>query len=118
MSKVEQLLDKIEPTWTGYLNDLKTTAPINVLSQAYELVIKSDIIEVLEEMAGNGWDEYFGDEALDTLLGYDDPLDVIFEAWYDVETNHMEYIREAIRRAGGGDYRHHFAPAQKGEGNG
>ena len=107
MGKIELLYDKIMPIWTDYVNELQKTAP-NAWRQAYEFVIKGDIVEALEEMTGNDWDEYFGDEALDKLLSYDDPLNVIFEAWYSVETEHLEHIREALQRAGTGNYRRIF----------
>lgn len=83
------LYEKVYAEQQEFISSLKTMTPENIIQYAYELVIREDILLLLEE---NDLDA----RQCKVLLKEKKPLDKLFLAWEKHEGDHMNEIRDCI----------------------
>ena len=83
------LYEKLYAEQQEFVESLKNSTPENVIQNAYELVIREDILLSLEE---NDLDA----RQCKALLREKKPLDKLFLAWEKHEGDHMNEIRDCI----------------------
>ena len=79
----QQLYDTALDELNTYLEDLKTKPPQEIISNAYQIACKQDIVMILEEAD-------FSPYELEILTGLDHPLQVLYEQWISTEDRYME----------------------------
>lgn len=84
-----QLYNKLNTELQEYIASLKSSTPELVIEQAYELVIKEDIVMSLEN-------EDIEPKRCRALLKEKHPLQKLYDAWEKSESNHMNEIRDVI----------------------
>ena len=72
-----------------FIKELQNSSPKQVIEQAYELIIREDILLSFEE-------EDLTAAQCKALLKEKKPLDKLFKAWENSESRHMEDIRNCI----------------------
>ena len=72
-----------------FKEELRNVSPQEVMLNAYELVIREDILLYMEE-------HDLSDVQAKALLKSDHPLSDLFNAWEDRESKHMIEIEEAV----------------------
>ena len=84
-----QLYNKMCDEFDLFKEELINSSPQEVLDQAYEYIIKNDIVLLLEctDLTAT---------RADALLKSDHPLDDVYAAWIDWESNHMDEIRDIL----------------------
>ena len=83
------LYEKLYAEQQEFVESLKNSTPENVIQNAYELVIREDILLSFEE---NDLDE----KQCKALLREKKPLNKLFLAWEKHEGDHMNEIRDCI----------------------
>lgn len=83
------LYEKLYAEQKRFIEELKKSTPEIVIQNAYELVIREDILLSLEE---NDLDA----KQCKALLKEKKPLDKLFLAWEKHEGDHMNEIRDCI----------------------
>lgn len=84
-----KLYEKMYAEQQNFIRSLKDSTPENVMQYAYELVIREDILLSFEE---NDLDV----NQCKALLKEKKPLDKLFLAWENHESNHMSEIKDCI----------------------
>ena len=84
-----ELYEKVSAEFEEYKNNLLMMSPEQMLEHAYAYAIRSDIVVALE------YHELRARQA-QALLNADNSLDEIFSKWENLETKHMECVRDAI----------------------
>lgn len=84
-----ELYEKVSAEFEEYKNNLLMMSPEEMLEHAYAYAIRSDIVVALE------YHELRARQA-QALLNADNSLDEIFSKWENLETKHMECVRDAI----------------------
>ncbi len=85
----EELYVKLSGELVDYRNELLSMCPEQMLDYAYKYAIREDIVNTLE----------FRDisaKQAEQLLKEENALDGIFAKWENLDTRHMDIIREAI----------------------
>ena len=83
------LYEKLYAEQQEFVESLKNSTPENVIQNAYELVIREDILLSFEE---NDLDA----KQCKALLREKKPLNKLFHAWEKHEGDHMNEIRDCI----------------------
>lgn len=86
---IERLYDKITAEQEEYREYLLSLPADEVLEHAYEYIIREDIVAAFEDVS-------LTPMQAKALLRQKKPIKEIFEKWRDVETNHMDFIRDTI----------------------
>ena len=76
MSNRDDLLQKVRNEYKIYIDSVKEQDKDIIISKAYEITIKADIIAVMET-------EQFTEVDIKTILEYESPLQTIYTAWID-----------------------------------
>lgn len=84
-----QLYNKLNTELQEYIASLKSSTPELVIEQAYELVIKEDIVMSLEN-------EDIEPKRCRALLKEKKPLDKLYNAWENTDSVHMDEIRDIV----------------------
>ena len=84
-----ELYEKVSAEFEEYKNNLLMMSPEEMLEHAYAYAIRSDIVVARE------YHELRARQA-QALLNADNSLDEIFSKWENLETKHMECVRDAI----------------------
>lgn len=100
------LYEKVEAEQTAFIDELKRSPPELIIEQAYELVIREDIVLALEEYD-------LSDKQCRALLKKEKPLSDLFLAWEDSESGHMEDIRNLIEHTANEQIRQDFVKQQR-----
>lgn len=72
-----------------FKEELRNASPHEIMLNAYEFVIREDILLYLEE-------NYLSDRQARALLKSEHPLSDLFNAWENRESKHMEEIGETV----------------------
>ena len=83
------LYDKMSAELERYKNWLKTQPPETIIQNAYECAMKEDILLSMEY---NDLD----DEQARVLLNAQNPLEMAYHSFENMQTGHMEYIQESV----------------------
>lgn len=86
----QQLYNTALNELNAYLEDLKTKPPQEIISNAYQIACKQDIVMILEEAD-------FSPYELEILTGLEHPLQVLYEQWISTEDRYMEELRGAMQ---------------------
>lgn len=81
--------EKIFAEHQEFVAQLQRSTPMQVIEQAYELIIREDILLSFEENDLTA-------AQCRVLLKEKRPLDKLFKAWENSESRHMEDIRDCI----------------------
>ena len=73
----------------AFIEELKKSSPENIINQAYELVIREDLLISLEY-------NNLSAEQCKAFLKEKKPLGKLFHSWENHEGNHMTEIRDCI----------------------
>ena len=84
-----ELYEKVSAEFEKYKDNLLMMSPEQMLEHAYAYAIRSDIVVALE------YHELRARQA-QALLNAENSLDEIFSKWENLETKHMDCIRDAI----------------------
>lgn len=85
----ERLYEKMYAEHKAFVKELQNSTTFLVIEQAYELVIREDMLIYLEE---NGLPA----NECKALLKEKKPMEKLFEAWQNQESGHMDEIRDCI----------------------
>ena len=88
----EELYRKLSKELEEYRKELLSQTPDEILKQAYDYVIRQDIVLSLEYHDVNA-------RQAQVLLRTDNALDAIFTKWENLETDHMDHIQNAVECA-------------------
>lgn len=83
------LYNKLNTELQDFIHELQNSPPEAVIEQAYELVIKEDIVTALE------CDDIDSGKCR-ALLKEKKPLQKLYEEWEHTESRHMQEIRDVI----------------------
>lgn len=83
------LFNKLNSELQDFIHELQTSSPETIISQAYELVIKEDIVIAFEC-------ENIDSAKCRALLKEKNPLQKLYEEWEHTESSHMQEIRDVI----------------------
>lgn len=86
----QRLYDTALNELNSYLEDLETKSPQEIISNAYQIICKQDIVMILE-------DAEFTPYELEVLTGLNHPLQVLYEGWISTEDRHMEELRDCMQ---------------------
>lgn len=87
---LQQMCDRASKELADYLGEMKTKSPDEIISSAYQIVSKQDILIILE-------DAKFSSYELEVLMKLDHPLQVLYEEWLSTEDHHMDDLRASIQ---------------------
>ena len=88
----EELYRKLSEELEEYRKELLSQMSSDILKHAYDYAIRQDIVLSLEYHDVNA-------RQAQVLLRTDNALDVIFAKWENLETNHMDHVRNAVECA-------------------
>ena len=83
------LYQKMEKELEDFKNELRASTPDEIMSRAYELVIKEDILYHMEY-------NDLTDEQAKALLKDKKPLDSAYQKWEHMDTHYMDLIGDAV----------------------
>ncbi len=83
------LWEKAAKEQSDYIEKLKQLPPEKIISNAYEKVLRDDILMTFE-------DDYLSDEQIAELLKLDNPLAACYYEWMETDYSHMEMLRDTI----------------------
>lgn len=83
------LYERASAEYRAYLDDLLTKDPQTIIDNAYQVVMKADILLLLE-------DHNMELPEIDVLLMLESPLDTIYQEWLDADTSHMDMLRDTM----------------------
>ncbi|MBQ7574893.1 MAG: DUF3848 domain-containing protein [Clostridia bacterium] len=83
------LYEKAAKEQSDYIQHLKTLPPEQIISRAYEKVMRDDILMTFE-------DDYLSDKQVAELLKLDYPLSACYDEWMDTDYSHMEMLRDTV----------------------
>lgn len=86
----QRLYDTALNELNSYLEDLETKSPQEVISSAYQIACKQDIVIILEEADFTSYE-------LEILTGLERPLQVLYETWISTEDRYMEELRGSMQ---------------------
>lgn len=81
----QRLYDTALNELNSYLEDLETKSPQEIISSAYQIACKQDIVIILEEADFTSYE-------LEILTGLERPLQVLYETWISTEDRYMEEL--------------------------
>ena len=84
-----ELYEKVSAEFEEYKNNLLMMSPEQMLEHAYAYAVRSDIVIAIECGSIHA-------RQAQALLKSDNALDDIFSKWENIETKHMECVRDAI----------------------
>lgn len=84
-----RLYEKMYSEQQAFVEGLKKSSPENIINQAYELVIREDLLISLEY-------NDLSAEQCKALLKEKKPLEKLFHSWENHESNHMNEVRDCI----------------------
>lgn len=84
-----RLYEKVYNEQQEFIADLKKSTPEKIIEQAYELVIREDILMTFE-------DDYLSSEQIKELLKLNTPLALCYDEWLHNDCSHMEMLRDSI----------------------
>ena len=83
------LYEKMAAEQNEYRDWLKSQSPEEVLSHAYEYAMREDMVMEMEELD-------LSEEQAEVLLASPSPLADLYDEFRDMESRHMEDIRDCI----------------------
>lgn len=86
----EQLYDKALNEMNVFLDDLKTKPPEEIIENAYKIIIRQDLMMILES-------EDFSPYEIEVLANLDHPLQVLYEQWVATDDQYMENLRGSMQ---------------------
>lgn len=87
---VERLYEKADAEYKARLSEIEKLTPKEIMSTAYEIVLKEDILSSLESP------DFLDIAQLTVLCDLDKPLDYVYEDWLDNDFSYMKDLRTTI----------------------
>ncbi|NLN49090.1 MAG: DUF3848 domain-containing protein [Clostridiales bacterium] len=87
------LYEKAYKEQQEFIAELKKSTPEKIIEQAYELVMREDILMTFE-------DDYLSPEQAKALLKLEYPLAACYRTWLKNDCSHMEMLRDTISDLG------------------
>ncbi len=84
-----ELYNRMLEEQRGFVKDLMTKTPREILDKAYEYTIRKDIVCVMESID-------LSVKQCEALLKLENPLADVFKAFWDRETDHMDTVRDTL----------------------
>ena len=84
-----ELYNRMLEEQRGFIRDLMTTTPREILDKAYEYTIREDIVCVMESIDLSA-------KQCEALLKLETPIADVFKAFRDRETDHMDIVRDTL----------------------
>lgn len=84
-----QLYERAKAEYAGLMENLKRKAPQQIIEAAYEIVMKADILCLLESHDMDKKD-------VNILLTLEKPLDSIYQEWMKSDCSYMDMLRQAM----------------------
>ena len=91
-----QLYEKAKSEQDKFVEELKKSTPEQIIEQAYELVMREDILITFED------NTYLEPKEIKALLKIPDVLSTCYNHWLDCDELHMEGLRDTISDFAGG----------------
>lgn len=88
-ARMSQLYDKMAAEQAKYRSWLLEQPPEEIVSHAYEYAMREDILMAME-------DAELRPEQAEILLASASPLDAVYQVFSQMETSHMDTVRESI----------------------
>ena len=88
-ARMSQLYDKMATEQAKYRGWLLEQPPEEIVSHAYEYAMREDILMAME-------DAELRPEQAEILLASASPLDAVYQVFSQMETSHMDTVRESI----------------------
>ncbi len=85
-----RLIEKVKQEYNDFIQEMKCKPPEVIISSAYEISTKEDIVSEIE--CGN-----LGEKDIDTLLSMEKPVDTIFIEWMANGLSVMDFIEDTIK---------------------
>ncbi len=85
----DKLYGKLEAEYNGFIDNLKTLPPEEIISKSYEKIFKEDILAC------------FGETQLDydeaqALYSLENPLTTMYDDWLNMNSSYMDMLRDSI----------------------
>ena len=84
-----KLYEKAYNEQQEFLAELKKSTPEKIIEQAYEYIMREDILMTFE-------DDYLSPEQMKELLKLKSPLALCYDEWLHNDSSHMEMLRDSI----------------------
>lgn len=81
--------NRMESEFNATLNQLLAAAPQEIIDNAYQIVMKQDILLVMKE-------DTLSETQLRVLSELDSPLDALYQDWLEKDYGHMEQLRDCV----------------------
>lgn len=85
-----QLYERMEQENKDFIADLKTKTPDEIISHAYEVACRQDILMLFEDETS------LSERQLATLLEFEHPLAELYADWINRDTDEMEHFRDSV----------------------
>ncbi|MBR6802113.1 MAG: DUF3848 domain-containing protein [Eubacteriaceae bacterium] len=86
---LEKLFDNMDAGRNEMLSEIRLLSPDEIISKAYEIVMKEDIYILLET-------ENLSVKDLEVLTKNPYPLQSIYDSWMRTDYNHMDILRDNL----------------------
>ena len=101
-----ELYNRMLEEQRGFVQDLMTKTPREILDKAYEYTVRSDIVCLMESVDLSA-------KQCEALLKSDTPLADAFNAFRDRETDYMDTVRDTLECHANAILREEFKKAHK-----
>ena len=88
---IEQLHSKLEDELCAYMEDLKRSAPEDIIRRSYETVMKQELVCLFYPD-----EERYSLDEIKALKSYDNSLDTLYQRWMDIDLNLNELLEESV----------------------
>lgn len=85
------LYEKMSKEQDNYIEKLKHSKPEEIISSAYEKVMRDDILILFD-----GDDTFLDKKQLKELLKLEYPLSACYDAWMDTDISYMDMLRDTV----------------------
>ena len=85
----KQLYERASAEYAEFIKDLEQKTPQEIMDAAYEIVLKADILCLLES---HDMDK----KEINVLLTLEKPLDNIYSKWMDSDHSHMDILQQTM----------------------
>lgn len=84
------LSTKMSAEYNGLIDSLRKMSPQEIIDNAYQIVIKQDILLLIEECG-------LSETQLSRILMLESPVDAIYQEWLEKDYGHMEQLKTCFQ---------------------
>lgn len=88
----KHLFSKLQSNLSSYKEELEDSTPKGIIERSYETVMKEELICLFYPD-----EERYDINAIKQLCGYDNPLDILYRKWLDVDVNINELLEDTVQ---------------------